>query len=140
VTVTENKDMVRAIAAAVAPLAAELSAEKEFRVLERELLVENATRIAQLEAELIETLMREQVLTRRNIGLAAELAETKRALAIVQDTSIAHAGKQNLRIEALEAALRDAGKFIRDYSGPKSDKLNAKIAAALETQPSGGSK
>lgn len=45
-------------------------------------------------------------------AIAADLAETKRALAIVQDTSIAHAGKQNTRIRELEAALRESDEYL----------------------------
>lgn len=65
------------------------------------------------------------------------------ALKVVQDTSIAHAGKQNARIRALEAALRDARSDLCDISVQSSVHasnrmcmvLVAKIGEALsETQ------
>jgi hypothetical protein len=70
-------------------------------------------------------------------AIAAELAETKRALAVVQDTSIAHAGKQS---DLLERTLKE-GYDIQARQRDHIRELEAALDWALdhtkgiETQP-----
>lgn len=56
-------------------------------------------------------------LTSDKARLAAELADCKKALVIIQDTSLAHAGKQNTRIVQLEAEVRRLSDVVAFADG-----------------------
>lgn len=66
-------------------------------------------------------------------GHSEDIARLEAALKVVQETSIAHAGKQADRIRALEAALR---KIVRDgdYTAPEGMKRIAQEALGSELE------